>query len=384
MHTPKTLRPLTAGVSCLVQLSLVMASVGAQHPVLAPTSDTTIVVSTAALHYSAITIPAGVTVRFVTPVVWPIPFAPAVVVCDGDAIVHGTLSVGGDIRNGYGTPAGWVTIGAGNYGTQCGSGLNSLYFPPQGGRHAGTYGSVVPFSLEGGSSGGSLDVYDTSCFQFLSSNWGGDGGGTLALLAGGRIEIHGAVTADGHHYMSSSGGSGGSILLRGNGGVLVQPTGSVTALGGVSTGTTPPPVANGAPGYIRLDAWGAAPVILGTVNPPPTVLTLPFLRVPSPPQIGSLWTLDVHAPDGAPVFVSVSLQPVPGTPTPFGLLGIDLSFAASLGVSVAPSSHDPVAHAALAVPNAPVFIGLSLWAQGLVVPPALPARLTNTVAVTVQ
>lgn len=65
MHTPKTLRPLTAGVSCLVQLSLVMASVGAQHPVLAPTSDTTIVVSTAALHYSAITIPAGVTVRFV-------------------------------------------------------------------------------------------------------------------------------------------------------------------------------------------------------------------------------------------------------------------------------------------------------------------------------
>ncbi len=384
MHIPKTLRPLTAGVSCLVQLSLVMASVGAQHPVLAPTVDTTIVVSAAALHYSAIAIPTGVTVRFVAPGFGPqsLPGMSAIVLCDGDALVHGTRSVAGDSTNAY--AAGWVTIGAGNYGTQCGSGLNSLYFPPQGGRHGGTYGSVVPFSLEGGGLGGSLDVYDSSCFQFLHSNGGGHPGGTLALLAGGRIEIHGAVTADGHHYMSSSGGSGGSILLRGNGGVLVQPTGSVTARGGVSTGTTPPPVANGAPGYIRLDAWGAAPVILGTSNPPPTVLTLPFLRVPSPPQIGSLWTLDVHAPDGAPVFVSVSLQPVPGTPTPFGLLGIDPSFAASLGVSVAQSSHDPVAHAALAVPNAPVFIGLSLWAQGLVVPPALPARLTNTVAVTVQ
>ena len=42
------------------------------------------------------------------------------------------------------------------------------------------------------------------------------------------------------------------------------------------------------------------------------------------------------------------------------------------------------ANPSLAVPNASVLIGLALWAQGLVIPQGLPARLTNTVAVTVQ
>ena len=51
----------------LFSLLLVSVEVGAQHPVLAPTSNTTIVVTSAPLRYSSITVPAGVTVRFVAP-----------------------------------------------------------------------------------------------------------------------------------------------------------------------------------------------------------------------------------------------------------------------------------------------------------------------------
>ena len=168
--------------------------VRAQYPPLAPTADTTIVVPSGVLHYSSIHVPAGVTVRFVAPGTGPasVPGMPAVVVCDGDAIVHGTLSLTYDLINAR--PAGWVTTGAGTGGMTCGS---VVYQPPGGGQHAGTYGSVLPFSLEGGSNGGGIGYWDPGCSQFLSFASGGIAGGTLVLLAGGRIEIHGTVTADG-------------------------------------------------------------------------------------------------------------------------------------------------------------------------------------------
>jgi hypothetical protein len=256
---------------------------------------------------------------------------------------------------------------------------------PQGGRHAGAYGSVVPFSLEGGSPGGVLAEYDPlpSCRQFIQFHWGGFGGGTLVLLARGRIEVHGTVTADGFHP-GSSGGSGGSVLLRGDAGVHVLPGGVVTARGGTFGLSSRPPETNGAPGYVRLDAWGAPPVIQGTVDPPATVIELPHLRTQSPPQIGTTWTLDVLAPENAPIFLGVSLQPAPSTPTPFGPLGIDLTLAAILAPTVAQPGHDPIASVPLAVPLAPTLVGLNLWVQGLAIPPSLPARLTNTIAAVVQ
>ncbi len=275
-----------------------------------------------------------------------------------------------------------VDVGRGSRGYTC---QPALYISPGGGLHAGTHGSEIPFDLRGGSRGGDLDNYGLSCLQWLSTGYGGSGGGTIALHAGGRIEIHGSVTADGWHpgRTSGGGGSGGSILLRGDAGVHVFPGGSVTARGGTITNPINP-VINGAPGYVRLDAWGAPPIIQGTIDPPATVLELPHLRTTSPPQIGTTWSLDILAPQNAPVFVSGSLLPVAGTPTPFGPLGIDLSVAASLGVSVPQPSHDPIASMPMAIPNAPALIGLSLWAQGIAVPQALAPRLTNTVAVTVQ
>jgi hypothetical protein len=211
-------------------------------------------------------------------------------------------------------------------------------------------------------------------------------GGTLVLLARGRIEIHGSVTADGQHNGSiSSGGSGGSILLRGDAGVTVWPSGSVTARGGRYFNLpAPPPITNGAPGIIRLDAYAAPPVVQGTVDPAPTVLALPHLRAQSPLQVGTTWILDVLAPENAPIVVAGSLRAGPGSVTPFGPLGIDLALASSLALTVAQPGHDPIASVPLAVPNVPALVGLPLWFQGFVAPSTLPARLTNTLATVVQ
>jgi hypothetical protein len=258
--------------------------------------------------------------------------------------------------------------------------------PPEGGRHAGTYGSVLPFSLDGGSPGGDLVTYsDPGCFQFASRGGGGEGGGTLVLLAQGRIEIDGTVTADAQGGWA--GGSGGSLPVRGGAGVTVLPGGTVTARGGMAP-TAPPPfpplMSIGAPGYIRLDAWGAPPSLQGTVTPAPTVLELPYLRQRSDPRIGTTWNLDVFAPENAPVFVAASPTPGSGTPTPFGPLGLDLATAAFVALVVAQPSHDPVANVPWPIPNAPALVGLSVWIQALAVPTVLPARLTNTLAAVVQ
>jgi hypothetical protein len=361
----------------------------AQHPILAPTADVSIVV-TGPLHYSAIHVPLGVSVRFVAPLWMPIlfPSPPAVIYCEGDVAVLGSITVSGDVGNfpPYTFPPGYVTLGEGLPGSTCSTGS---FFPfPQPGRHAGTYGTVIPFSLEGGSRGGSLDVYDVGCWPFLRQRIGGMGGGTLALLAGGRIDVHGTVTADGIHHGhswalngSSGGGSGGSILLRGHNGVTVHPGGSVTARGGTALNALAWSI--GAPGYVRIDAYASAPLLQGTIDPVPTVLELPHLRTQSQPRIGTTWILDALAPENAPIFVSAALQPAAGPLTPFGQLGIDLPLAFGIALLVAAPDHDPIAGLPLAIPAAPGLIGQQLWFQALVAPPNLPPRLTNTLAVTV-
>lgn len=366
----------------LALLAAFSEPVAAQYPVLAPTANMTILVSsTTPLHYSSILIPAGVRVLFVAPgnAAYPTFGLPAVVICDGDALVHGTLSVMFDPWSSP-APAGVVNTGVGSWGELCGGN----YFMPiaTGGRHAGLYGTVVPFSLEGGSAGGGVSEYDSSCWQFLTPHIGAPGGGALFLHAQGRIEVDGSVTADGSAPWRAGSGSGGSILLRGDAGVIVHPGGSVTARGGAYHND--PPVTFGGPGYIRIDSWGAPPLVQGTVAPPATQLELPYLRCQSAPQVGHTWVLDVFAPENSPIFLSASLQPAPGTPTPFGPLGIDLQSAAGLALTVPQPGHDPYASVPMPVPQAPALIGLALWLQGFAIPPSLPPRLTNTLAAVVQ
>jgi hypothetical protein len=237
-----------------------------------------------------------------------------------------------------------------------------------------------------------MDVYGQPCsvWNYLFTNRGGFGGGTLVLLAGGRIDVHGTITADGiqHGLPGASaqdfagGGSGGSILLRSASAVTVFPTGRVTARGGSVQGS--PAVSIGAPGYVRIDAYANPPRLQGTVAPTPTVLELPHLHREAPPQIGTTWSVNALAPENTPVFVCAALQPAPGTPTPFGPLGIHLPLAFTLAMLVTQTGHDPIASLPLPIPNNQGLRGQALWLQALAVPPNLPPRLTNTMAVVVQ
>jgi hypothetical protein len=357
-----------------------------QQP-LAPSAGTTYVTASGVLHYSSIHIPAGVTVQFLAPLgpsQLSIPGVPAIVRCDGDVVVHGTLSVSSTVfPTLYHGAAGWVTTGEGRNGIKCGS---LLLQAPGGGRH--NYGTVLPFSLEGGSKGGWLDEYGSStCNPFLSTFDGGRGGGTLVLHARGRIDVHGTVTAEGEVDWIAGAGSGGSILLRGDGGVNVFPGAVVTARGGTGPVQFPPfkpEVSNGDNGYIRLDAWGAPPVVQGVVTPLPTVIALPYLHAPSPPIIGTTWTMRVFAPDTGWVYVAASLAPASGTPTIYGPLGLDLASSAGISVATPQPGHDPHAVVQWPIPNAPGLVGFAMWLQAIAVPQSLPARVSNTIAVVVQ
>jgi hypothetical protein len=375
-------RSLSRGIGALLAVVVgAAADLPAQHPPLAPTSNVTIVV-TGTLHYSSILVPAGVSVRFELPTGTQQPVSAAIVLCDGAATVNGTLDVSGWTSSG-GRPPGEVSLGAGSSGSECWLPGFGFYYPPSGGAHAGAYGSALPFSLAGGSPGGSMFHYGggfpSSCSYLNWIGWGGGGGGTLVLLAGGPIDIGGVVRANGG--TGEGGGSGGSVLLRSSAGITIRPGATVDARGGwgMSSGTT-----YGDPGYIRFDAWASQPIVQGTVNPVPLVLELPHLRTQSPPSIGTAWILDIFAPENAPVYLAASPAPGNGASTPFGLLGIDLATASSLVVAAPQPSHDPVTSVTWTIPNAPSLIGLSLWVQALTAPNALPARLTNTIQAVVQ
>lgn len=379
MKTFRYTAPLLSGIMACVSGSLAMAQVGP----LNPTSSINIQVPVGGLRYSSIHIPAGVVVNL-----WSLsgPLTPGQVRCDGDAIIDGVLSVSGDLLTGISWPPGFAFDGRGYDGSTCNYQM-PFFSWPCGGRHAGVYGSAIPFDLRGGSFGGDLVVFDSNCWTFLNRRDGGLPGGSLALAAGGRIEIRGVVTADGARAVDqyTAGGSGGSILLRADQGLTIHPGASVSAIGLDYPGSlVPQGLGRGGPGIIRIDSWASPPVILGTIDPPATVLTLPHLHVPSPPQLGNPWRLDVLAPEGAPTFVAVSLVPTAGTQTPFGILSIDLTLAAVLGVAIPQPSHDPMASVTMPIPNMPAFLALPLAAQALVVPQTLAPRLTNAVTTAIQ
>ena len=217
-----------------------------------------------------------------------------------------------------------------------------------------------------------------------------DGVVTIATAGSGAGDIDSATPSAANvltagqaiNFTVTGGGSGGSILLRGDAGVIVLPGGSVTARGGLSLPAPLPWSANysyGAAGYVRLDAWGALPVILGTVAPAPTELELPYLRSLSQPTIGTTWTIDVFAPDTAWVYVAASLTPGTGIPTPWGPLGLDLATTAGIALTVPQPGHDPVANVQWPIPNVPALIGLSLWIQAFGgAPPAARAPHKHT------
>jgi hypothetical protein len=238
----------------------------------------------------------------------------------------------------------------------------------------------MPFSLLGGSSGGiTVSTYGSNpyfhlcCDLFGGLTPGGPAGGTLAVLAGGNIDIDGVVDVRGGTYGSI--GSAGSLLLRADGNTLLRPSGQLLA---ITSGTV------GA-GEVRLDAWGSAPVVQGSISAPaPVVVALPYLRALAAPAIGTAWSIEVFARPSTVVFLAASTGSIPSTATPFGSLELDLASGDVVAMATSSTGIDPAAAFAWSVPNAPQLIGLPLWLQGLAWPAALPPRLTNAVSAIVQ
>lgn len=212
-------------------------------------------------HYTAINIPANVTVRFIpnaknTPVVWLV---------QSNVVINGTVDVSGE--QGYDTgpahppysggPGGWAggfggtfpgsgegpgggagcatTNGAsGSFGTQGGT-------PSSCGDPASTYGNTFLFPLIGGSGGGG------------STTGGAGGGGAILIAASATIQLHGSILAKGGDGSFTSGrhggnGSGGGVRLVAE---IFTGAGTVVATGGNAGSTNE----WGGSGRIRIDAY---------------------------------------------------------------------------------------------------------------------------------
>ncbi|MBL8722872.1 MAG: hypothetical protein JNK49_02440 [Planctomycetes bacterium] len=346
--------------------------VGAQGAPLAPTGSITIDASATMgqLAYSRIDIPAGVTVTFSGS-------HPIQIRCTGSANIVGEISVA---ANGARSGPGAVSTGSGSSGVLytsflCGGSSQAA----SSGRHAGVYGSTFPFSLEGGSPGGHCFVYGqgdpfTPC-TFLYAYFGGGGGGTLVLDADGVIDVSGTVNANGGAGSFYSGsGSGGSILLRGRSGLIVR--GTVQARPGFAWPGSPPGPEHG---YIRLDAYGQVPVVLGVLDPPAHVMRLPLLVEQEEPRLGMPWRLQVAAPAGDGVFLAAAFQPGSFT-GPYGQVGIDLYNAITFAFLTMPvGTHDPIATFQMTMPANTAFAGVQIWTAGLDYFTAQQPRYTNTV-----
>lgn len=357
-----------------LMFALVVPVLAAQSP-LVPTSNTSIDVNPTQglLNYTLIDVPAGVTVTLTGDY-------PVQIQCDGDVVVRGSLSVDSPVLNPLSPQLGGpgaVATGAGISGASYSwsSPLGALYCSSPStyataAAHAGQYGTVMPFSLDGGSPSGTQVSY----FEFGTTGqcWPtiyapGGGGGTLFVEAAGAISIHGSVTADG--ASGAEKGSGGSILLRAMGGLTVHAGGSVSAVAG----------GGGPNGIVRLDSYGVAPAISGAVTPAPTTVELPFLEEVQPPSIGTTWIIRAFAPRGDAVVLASSYQPGSFTLQPFGSVGIDVANAITLDVLQVPATgHDPFDVYQLAVPNSAALIGLNLFTAGLNVQSMQVPRFTNT------
>lgn len=298
--------------------------------------------ATGRYDYTTITIPSGVTVRFIknagnTPVRW---------LATGDVVINGVIDVSGEWGlNSFGPgqvakggPGGYdggargvrfdvSTSYVGGPGQGPGGGLpgtQPVTSPQnlrdgQNGRYADTYGNAFLQPLLGGSGGGggcSVNAGDGGS--------GGAGGGAIMISTSRDIVLNGAIRANGGNIEGSNSiggrGSGGAILLKGD---RVSGPGVLEAFGGFAGNP------NG-DGRIRVEAYVRATTSIAN---PPAVAGLPGANgdinnvgatlqiasvkgvgVPALPT-GNLQTPDVVFTETGPVTVVVNGTGIPdGTP----------------------------------------------------------------------
>jgi hypothetical protein len=319
-------------------------------------------------HFTTITIPAGVTVRFAPNTA----NTPVTLLASDDVTINGTIDVSGSAggpsnaqgatllgNSGPGGPGGFAggsgspghTGGGGGAGLGPGGGEGAGFHITANGPGAGGAGhGAAGGNGSGDGAGAGGPAYGSqSLLPLLGGSGGGGGGATLARTGGGggggggaiviasstRITLGapGQILARGGAGGSSFGNAGVSSGAGGSGGAvrLVAPTlagsGQVDVRGGAGGFNA----GAGAPGRVRVEAFSST-LSVGLPGPPPegavtataptpvTLPTTPGLRiasvggVPAPPAPAASFTLpDVVLPSTitAPVSVVITATHVP-------------------------------------------------------------------------
>lgn len=203
-------------------------------------------------HFTDITVPTGITVKFHrnvtnTPVMW---------LATGDVKIDGTVDVS---ANHYiSGPGGYDGAnGPMNYGYGPGGGYPTDQL---GGRYYGVYGNPQIEPLIGGSGGGSGGD------DYTYPGPGGGGGGALLIASSKDIQLNGTISANGgysffytsggyaHGYGSGS-GSGGAIKLVAD---RVQGNGALAANAGYAHSNYSNQT--GSPGRIRIESYDVSEI----------------------------------------------------------------------------------------------------------------------------
>ncbi len=360
--------------------------------VLAPTADLTLDTGPngGVFQFAAIQIPAGVTVRLRGP-------NPARLLCLGPARIDGVLDADADgshwlpgqfRESRSGGPGGfaggdWLQQGFGPGGGSAGICLYPA-IQGSGGSHASlgstnpctnpapTYGTALPFDVQGGSGGGGPGSGNASSYGPPASG----GGGAVVLLCGGPIEVTGRISARGGDIVldwsywpgrpgTGGNGSGGAILLRSL--QCVRVSGTLDATGGATWLEGLPVSARGGDGFVRIDAYsacGTPQVATATIRPAATVTALPHLFALDQARVGQPYRVRCASAPGDVVGVYYSFgsgfTPVP----PFGVVELDPTLILFLGQHAVPGTgDDPLAAIDLQIPNVPQIAGLVAHSQ---------------------
>lgn len=273
---------------------------------LRPTEDVTITMPIdGMLQYSAINIPAGITVRFMNNPDGPV--TPATILVQGDATINGVIDISGRSGNdvfpavllaagSYAGGAPQVGLGATGQGPGGGSGtVNAGGLGGSYGALGGTasfdgtaatsiYGSISLQPLLGGSGGGT--ARREAGVPLNIGAFGGGGGGALLLAVSDTLTLNGSILANGGRgsplvrtagiTRGSGGGSGGGVRLVAS---LLQGAGSINISGGLrGLGVRNLDGGNGGHGRARLE--GDEITFSGTVTP--NTITSVSLSTPEP------------------------------------------------------------------------------------------------------
>lgn len=410
-----------SSVCSLLLTTLAAAQIGGdgRDGPYSPTSSTTLDTARGPYYFTTFNIPAGVTVTCIGP-------NPVVLFATSTVTIAGTLNADGgsatSSTGGAGGPAGTRGGNGGNGasargadGTGLGGGGGATAVAPfyaavhgggaghsvvglegglRGGRAGGVYGQVLPHDPRGGSGGGGGAALSGIGYG------GGGGGGVIVIHAdlGITISATGVVTARGGDIVRTDagntnnawggGGSGGSIWIRSLSSLSLATGSQVRADGGVwsartSTGTWSTP--SGGNGFVRLEAYGVAPTVSGTVVPNSLTTRYPALFNVTAARLTMPWEMGCTAAPNDLVGFLLGAGNASVAFPPYGTIALNTALPILvLGNTSAGTGLEPIARLAIPVPNDPALVNRALYTQALNLTTVTGRpRLSNGVTTTV-